>query len=120
MSSHRLNRIAEDVKRSLSEILRDLKDPRISSLISVIRVDITNDLSFAKVYISAIEGHEKTLESVDGLKNATGFIKRELSAKVKLRKMPHLIFIADDSIAYGAKISEIIEKFPNQHEGEEE
>ena len=111
MGSHRLLRIEEDIKRSLCEIFRSLKDPRISSLLSIVRVEVSGDLSYAKVYVSAIEGFEKTKESVKGLKSAEGFIKRELNASLKLRKIPALVFVADNSIETGAHMAKIIEDF---------
>ncbi len=111
MGSHRIDRISEDMKRCLADIIKDLKDPRISKLLSVIRVDVTGDLSYAKVYVSAIEGYDKTLESVKGLKSAEGYIKRQLNSQMKLRKIPALNFIADNSIENGAHIARIIEDF---------
>lgn len=111
MAGYRLDRINEDMKRNLSDILRDVKDPRISKLLSVVRVEVSGDMSYAKIFVSAIEGFEKTKESVKGLKSASGYIKRELSSRLKMRKMPELTFIPDDSIAHGAKISKIIKEF---------
>ncbi len=111
MGSHRIDRIEEDIKRNLSDIIRDLKDPRISKLLSIVRVEVSGDLSYAKVFVSAIEGEEKTAESVKGLKSAEGYIKRELNRAIKLRKIPALTFIADNSIATGAHIARIIEDF---------
>ena len=111
MASYKIGRIAGDIQRNLAEIFRELKDPRISQLLSVEKVDVSGDLSYAKIYVSAIEGEEKTAESVKGLKSAAGYIKRELSARCKLRKMPELTFIADNSIAHGAEIARIIEDF---------
>ena len=111
MASYKIGRIAGDIQRNLAEIFRELKDPRISQLLSVVKVDVSGDLSYAKIYVSAIEGEEKTAESVKGLKSAAGFIKRELSARCKLRKMPELTFVADNSIAHGAEIARIIEDF---------
>ncbi len=121
MSSHRIDRVAEDIKRSLPSILRELKDPRISPLLSVVRVEVSGDMSYAKIYVSAFEGIEKSKESVKGLKSASGYIKRELSRAVKMRKMPELSFIADDSIAHGSEIARIIEDFTyTQQEDENE
>lgn len=111
MASYKTGRVAGDIQRNLAEIFRDLKDPRISQLLSVVKVDVSGDLSYAKIYVSAIEGEAKTAESVKGLRSAAGFIKRELSARCKLRKMPELTFIADNSIAHGAEIARIIEDF---------
>lgn len=108
MASIKLARLSEDIKTELSVLLRELKDPRVSSMLSIIKVDLSNDLSHCKVYVSAIEGSEKTIESVKGLKSAAGFIRREIAARIKLRHVPEFHFIADDSIEYSANINKII------------
>lgn len=120
MASYKIGRVAGDMQRNLAEIFRELKDPRISQLLSVVKVDVSGDLSYAKIYVSAIEGETETAESVKGLKSAAGFIKRELSAKMKLRKMPELTFIADNSIAHGAEIARIIEDFAADGSGKDD
>lgn len=111
MAGFKLNRITSDVKVAVSEILREVKDPRVSKLLSVVKVDISNDLSYATIYVSAIEGGKKTKESVKALKGAAGYIRRELSSRLKLRKVPELKFIADDSIEKSTQISRIIDSF---------
>ena len=108
MAGFKINRITSDVKIALSSILRDVKDPRVSKLLSIVKVDVSGDLSYATVYVSAIEGNEKTIESVKALKGAAGYIRRELGAKLKLRKVPELRFVADNSIEHSANISRII------------
>ncbi len=102
MSSFKVGRMAEDIKRELTAIFRELKDPRINELLTVVRVD----LSHCKVYVSCFEGIEKARESVKGLTSASGFIKRELFHRLPMRKCPDLKFIADDSIAISAEINE--------------
>lgn len=111
MAGFKINRITSDIKITLSELLRDIKDPRVSKLLSVVKVDVSSDLSYATVYVSAIEGIEKTVESVKALKGAAGYLRRELGAKMSLRKVPELKFVADDSISVSAKISKIIDSF---------
>lgn len=108
MAGHRINRISEDIKRELSAIFRKLKDPRISGMLTVLRVEVTSDLSYATVHVSTIEGEEKTKESIKGLKSAQGFIRHELGSALKLRHVPELRFIADNSIAYSAEINKIL------------
>jgi ribosome-binding factor A len=120
MAGFKLGRITQDIHRELSAILRELKDPRIAPMLSIVKVQVSNDLSYAKVYVSAIEGMEKTKESVVGLKSASGFIRRELSNRLHLRKCPELSFIADDSIAYGAQINRMLEELHPAEEVEEE
>lgn len=119
MASYKQGRTASDIKMCLAQIFRELKDPRISELLSIVKVDVTGDLSLAKVYVSAIEGEQKTKESVKGLQNAAGFIRRELSKALKIRQTPELKFIADNSIAQGAHISQIIEGFEHNNQTED-
>ncbi len=113
MAGYKINRITSDIKIALSELLREVKDPRVSKLLSIIKVDVSGDLSYATVYVSAIEGKDKTVESVKALKGASGYLRRELGSRLKLRKVPELRFVADDSINISANISKIIEGFNN-------
>ena len=109
MSSHRIERTTEDIKRELTAIFRELKDPRVAqSFLSIVRVEVTNDLSYCTVQVSAIEGLDRAKEVVKGLKSAAGFIRRELGHRLKLRHVPELIFNATDSIEYSANISRIL------------
>lgn len=109
MPGNKMGRVTEDVSRELSAILRELKDPRVTGcLLSVVRVEVTNDLSYCTAYVSTVEGLERSKEAVKGLKSAAGYIRRELGHRLKLRHVPELIFKATDSIEYGASISKII------------
>lgn len=120
MQSIKISRISEDIKKEMVEILRELKDPRVSKMLSVIKVDLSSDLSHCKVYVSAIEGFDKTVSSVEGLKNAGGYIRKELSARLHLRKTPEFHFIADDSIEYSANINKILLEEQKLHPFSEE
>ena len=111
MAGYKIGRITSDIKLALSELLREVKDPRVSKLLSIVKVDVSGDLSYATVYVSAIEGFESTVSSVKALKGAAGFLRRELGARLKLRKVPELRFVADDSIIKSAEIMNIIEGF---------
>jgi len=108
MPSHRMGRTTEDVKRELTAIFRDLKDPRVQGLISIVRVDVTSDLSFCTVYVSAMEGLDRAKQAVVGLKSATGFIRHELGSRLDLRHVPDLIFKPTDSIEYSANIAKVL------------
>ena len=88
MPGYRINRITSDIKLCLSEILKDTKDPRVSRLLSIVKVDVSSDLSYATVYVSAIEGFEETVKSVKALKGASGYLRRELGSRMSLRKVP--------------------------------
>ncbi len=109
MAGHRIERTTEDIKRELTAIFRELKDPRVAgAFLSIIRVDLTNDLSYCTVYISAMEGMDRAKEAAKGLKSASGFIRRELGARLRIRHTPEIIFKATDSIEYSANISRIL------------
>lgn len=112
MSGYKIDRLSSDVQFQLYDIIRELKDPRVSQyMLSVVRVEITNDLSYAKIYIGAVEGFEAAKNAVKGLTGASGFIRRELGSRVKMRKVPELRFIADDSIEHSAHIAKILSDF---------
>ncbi len=110
MASNRTNRINQEVKRELSDIIRQLKDPRIPVMTSIVSVDITKDLSYAKIYISVLGDDKQKKSAIKGLESAVGYIKREIGRRVKLRYMPEFIFMLDKSIEYGAHISDILNK----------
>ncbi len=112
MASYKINRVSSDIKICLAELLREVKDPRVSKLLSIIKLDVSGDMSYATIYVSAIEGKEKTEESVKALnKSANGFLRKEIGSRMKLRKVPELRFIADNSIEHSAHISKIINSF---------
>ena len=116
----RIDRITETLKHGLVEVIRGLKDPRIASMTSVVSLSVTRDLRYAKVYVSVYGSEEEGKQTIEGLRRAAGFIRRELSHKVDVRYTPELIFELDRSIAHGAKIAEIINTFSEgKHEREE-
>ena len=109
MASNKINRINEDIKFVLSKLLREIKDPRISSqgLISITSVETTGDLRYCKVYLSVLDPtSEKELKR--GLRSASGWLRHELSSALDLRYTPELIFELDRSIEHGAHISKLI------------
>ncbi len=110
MAGYKSDRVAEDIKREIIAIIRDeIKDPRVQGkLLTVIRVEVTGDLSYAKAYISAMEGIDAAKEAVLGLKNAAGYIRREVGQRLHLRKTPELRFVADDSIEHGMSIAKML------------
>lgn len=104
------NRINGEVLRELTSIIRDeVKDPRIDPLLTVTRAEVTPDLQFCKCYVSSLGTDEQLTESIEGLKSAGGFIRRELAHRVNLRKTPELQFIADRSMEYAIEMSKKIE-----------
>lgn len=109
MPSYKIDRVTEDVKRELSAILREVKDPRVKDcFLSIVRVEVTSDLSYCTVYVSTMEGMEQTKTAVKGLKSAAGYICRELGRRLSLRHVPEMIFKPTDSIEYGAHISKLL------------
>ncbi|MCI9644004.1 MAG: 30S ribosome-binding factor RbfA [Oscillibacter sp.] len=107
MASNRINRINDEIQRELAAQLRNLKDPRVSGMVSITRVDTTNDLRYARVYVSALDkAREKDV--LKGLKSASGFLRRELGHALQLRYTPELQFIGDGSIEHGAHILELL------------
>ena len=108
MASNRINRINEEIQKELSNLIRNLKDPRIqNTMISITRVETTPDLRWAKVYVSFLE-EDKAKDALKGLKSAGGYLRRELGAALKLRYTPELVWALDDSITYGAKMLKLI------------
>jgi ribosome-binding factor A len=106
---NRIARIEEEVKRALSAIIRtEVKDDRLSQMVSVTRVDITSDLKYAKVYISVYDTDKKRAASIQALNHGASFVRTKLSKAVDIRRVPELTFILDDSIEYGLKISKIL------------
>ena len=104
----RIDRINSELQKSVSEIIRRLKDPRISSMISVLEVDTARDLATAKVYISCYGGDAE--ETLAALKKCSGFIRHELRNEYReLRSVPELTFLLDTSMQYGEKIDAILE-----------
>ena len=117
MSSYRQARINEDMRREMTDVLRSVKDPRVSSdVITVLRADVTKDLSLAKIYVSALAGKSQTEEAVKGLTAASGFIRTQLASRLKLRKMPELKFIADNSTEEFFKLDSLLKSVLPQDE----
>ena len=108
MASNRIGRINEELQRELSSLIRTLKDPRVQqSMVSVTKEEATGDLRYAKVYISVLD-KDKSKETLKGLKSAGGFLRREIGSRLQLRYTPELIFEQDDSIAYGARMYDLL------------
>jgi len=107
MASNRMGRINEEVQRELAALIPTVKDPRVTGMISVTAVDVTPDLKFAKVYISALDKGDSE-QVLKGLKSAGGYLRRELGRSLKLRATPELTFVRDDSIDKGAHILDML------------
>ena len=115
---HRQERLGGEIQKIISTmLLRDLKDPRLqNSMVSVTAVDVTNDGSYATVYLTVLGFGQQTPETkakqendaLDALKHAKGVIKKEIGRQIKLRHIPELIFKIDTSLEYGRHIEEVI------------
>ncbi len=120
MASNRIGRINEEIQRELANQIRTLKDPRVSGtgMVSITRVDTTGDLRYSRIYISVLNKDQEK-DVMKGLKSASGFLRRELGAALRLRYTPELQFIADDSIQYGAHILGLINDANRKDEARE-
>ena len=122
MANNRLARTNDDIQRVLSELLRNVKDPRVQQgMISVTRVETTGDLRYAKVWLS-VYGMKDEKEFKRGLKSASGWLRKELASSMSLRYTPELVFELDHSIEYGAHINQLISSLDirQDEEGEAE
>lgn len=104
-------RINTEVMRELSLIIREeIKDPRISDMLSVVSVEVAPDLKTCKAYISVLGDEEAQKDTLEGLNSAAGFIRKELARRVNLRNTPEIKFFIDQSIEYGVKMSKLIDE----------
>lgn len=107
MPSNRMGRINEEIQRELSALIRSVKDPRVTGMVSVTAVETTPDLRYAKVFISVLDKSDCT-QVLKGLKSASGWLRRELGSALRLRYTPELQFERDDSIDKGAHILDML------------
>ena len=115
-------RINMEGQRELSQIIRsEIKDPRIHPLTSVVAVEVTPDLKYCKAYISVLGDEEAGKATIEGLRSAASFVRRELAHRVNLRNTPEIKFILDQSIEYGVNMSKLIDEVTKDlHDDEEE
>ncbi|PWA13546.1 30S ribosome-binding factor RbfA [Pueribacillus theae] len=110
----RANRVAEQIKQELTEIIdRRLKDPRIG-FVTITGVEVTGDLQQAKVYFTVLGDEEKKAATLEALEKASGFIRSEIGSRIRLRKTPELLFLFDESINYGNRIEKLISDLNNK------
>lgn len=112
MANYRGGRINEEVRREISVIIRDeIKDPRMTAMVSVTAVKVTKDLKYAKVFVSIFgKNEEEKNDTFAALKSASGYVRREVGQRINLRNTPQIIFELDDSISYSMRIEELIDK----------
>ncbi len=121
----RPERVAELMKREVAGILaHELRDPRLGTLVSVTDVEVTQDLSFARIYVSILESGADRQRTLEALGRAAGYVRRLLAPRLGLREVPELRFVLDSSIERGARVEEILKKLergePVEDEDEEE
>ncbi|MDO4281723.1 MAG: 30S ribosome-binding factor RbfA [Peptococcaceae bacterium] len=107
--SKRNYRLAGEIKRDLTDIFaHEIRDPHIDSMVSVTDVEVSNDLSYARIYVSKLGSQRDREKLLEALEKANGYIRTLLSQRLKIRKVPELRFFLDDSLEYGAKIDKIL------------
>ena len=119
MASNRIGRINEEIQRELAELIRNLKDPRVQTMISITRVDTTPDLRYSKIYVSVLQ-KDRSRDVLKGLKSAGGFLRREIGRTLQLRYTPELVFELDDSLKYGAHMFDLLTKLQEQEQRTED
>lgn len=109
MASHREERINEEVKRELTSIIREIKDPRVKTgMVSVLKTVVTKDLKFCKVYVSVLGNDETKKDVLAGLESAKGYVRRQISDRLRLRITPQFNFVIDNSLEEGDRILKIM------------
>jgi ribosome-binding factor A len=117
MVKQRIDRLNSLLKEVISEVIkRDVRNPHVTELVTVTRVQITKDLHYAKVFISVIGTEEQKVETVDALQSAAGFIAINASRKVVMRYFPELTFKLDDSVDRHMRIEELLGKISEERE----
>jgi len=125
---HRQGRLGEEIRKIVSNLLlRELKDPRLSAMISITAVEVTSDGSYATIFLSALglnpnaeNAQEQQQDALDALASAKGFIRKEIGRQIKLRHVPDLIFKIDTSMEYGRHIDKLISELDIRHDDDEE
>ena len=107
----RPERVAQRIKREAADILETtLRDPRLSGMMSITDVEVTHDLSMARVYVSILKEGEARDQAMEALASAAGFVRRQLAPRLGLREVPELRFVLDTSIEQGARVEEILRR----------
>lgn len=114
-SNFKQNRVNEEIKRAVASILSEVKDPRIPPMPTVVSVDVSGDLKYAKIYLSFLGNYDEA-EVRKGLKACTGYVRRRIGETVRMRSTPEPVFILDHSLEQGIRINEILKKLDNGNE----
>jgi ribosome-binding factor A len=109
--SNRPERVAHLMRREVAEILqRRVRDPRVTAMVSVTDVEVTHDLSMARIFVSIMPGGEEAERTLEALQSAAGFVRHELAPRLGLREVPNLRFVHDTSIDRGARVDELLRR----------
>lgn len=121
MGEFRLDKLGEQIREEISALILGgkIKDPRVSTFLSINRVEVSGDLGFAKVYVSSFMSDRETKQGVRGLESASGFIQSTLGKKLRLRQFPHLTFVYDESIKEGFEMVHKINQLTKHPETDE-
>lgn len=120
MSYQRIDRISEQVRREVDQIIRErLSDPRIRGTFSVTRAEVTRDLRYAKIYVSILEEADRA-PMMAALKKAAGFVRRELGRSMIIRYAPEILFEQDNNIEYGIHIASVLKQVRSEEETNDE
>lgn len=116
----RPERVAQLMRRELADLVaNELRDPRLSAMVSITDVEVTSDLSFARVYVSVLADKHGTASALDGLARAAGYLRRELGSRLGLREVPELRFLLDTSLEKGARVDELLRRIERGEKLEE-
>lgn len=121
MNIKRTNRIASEIHKIVSGILIDgIKDPRVTSMTTISDVKVTNDLSYATLYVSVLGDEETRNEAMQGLENAKGYIRKVVGSNLDIRHIPELRFELDTTVDRGIRIEELLHQVKNEKHHEDE
>ncbi|GAA0122089.1 MAG: 30S ribosome-binding factor RbfA [Clostridium argentinense] len=116
MAKYRSGRINEEIKRDVSNTIQNkIKDPRLTAMISVTDVDVSKDLSYAKIYVSIFGNEKEKKDSYLALKNSAGFIRKEIAKNVKIRHIPEVIIELDETLDKAQHLDSLLEQIKEQN-----
>ncbi len=121
-TSRRVARVSELIKREVSQMLSTgIKDERVGAgMVSITNVNVSGDLQHAKIYVSIYGTEEAKAQTMEGLKSATGYVRRELGHRVRLRRTPEVLFVEDRGIEEGSRVISLIEQLSRERKSMEE
>jgi ribosome-binding factor A len=115
MTTHRIQRLNGSIREELADLLRrEMRDPRLSTLISITDVETSPDLAVAKVYFSVLGTEEEAAAALKALRHAAGYLRRELGNRLRMRHIPTLDFRLDPSLARGARVLQLLNELNQQ------